>query len=128
MRGKLIFQIYALVVCFAAMLGFTYKVAEFGFGVTQTYLFEQARGTQKEEMMQSDEVFLDRISWPKQKALPQKEELQKIKREFLKAWELEENRRGNADILKAGFEALALAILFALHWFLARRQQKSLET
>jgi len=127
-RGKLVFQIYALVACFAAVLGFTFKVAELGFGVTQTYVFEQARGTQKEEMMQSDEVFLDRISWPKQKPLPGKEELQKIKWEFLKAWELEEKRRGNADIVKAGFEAIALAVLFGLHWLLARRLQKAVET
>lgn len=127
MRGKLMFQIYALAVCFAAVLLFTFKVAEMGFGVTETYLLESALGTYHAEMMESDEVFLDR-AWPKQSPVPEKEELKRIKGEFLKAWRLEDIRRGNAKILEAGFDAVALAVLYALHWFFARRLQRAIET
>ena len=126
-RGGVLFIFYALVVCVVAVLGLSVKVAEMGFHAAEPY-FLGPLDPLDEEWLLEDEHVLSLLNWPEDAPPPNIEKVRKIKQELRTAWELNARRYGTEKIVKAGLEAIAFAILWAVHWRWARRLQERLDT
>lgn len=124
---KSLIEIYALAVCFVAVVCFTISL---GVGIYDLIEITNPEFTLKSyqyEQHQSNEKFIER--WPKDKTIPSDEE---ITRQRLQSYKLAlqgERREAFQSLTSISIIIIINIVVFLIHWIIAKRTRcKELES
>ena len=114
-------ELYALTVCFASVMFLIVTVAMCLYEAVRIVVPSATVSGWTYERSLSDEAFLS--TWPEGRPVPEASTLPKLRSDALRTALDSERQNGLKSFLQSVMYALVAAVVFLVHWRLARRER-----